>query len=338
MKRSPYPADCSVTVQSGQLIQRAIDDAQQDAVICLGEGDWEENLKIEKSLTLRGLGQEETIIKRREAGYPVVWIKTPGDGAKQVRVKVEELAITGAYGGCADWHKGICADGLLIGGSAEVEIADSTISGNKRNGFFIRDSARVSITNSAISRNGHYGLWVWHSAWADIRDCAISENGLGVSGGMGTARDGIVVRDSAWLRIASSIVSRNGYRGVLLTDTTQAEIRSSSIEGSPQEGIWLRGAAQAAISDTRISGNRDGILLWGRAVATVVRNRIISNRGYGVALYHRPCYEADEAFQGHISGRANIIPGPREPDGNDMGAVCPPELEFLMNEGGGDYP
>lgn len=56
-----------------------------------------------------------------------------GDGAKPVRIKLEAVTISGAHGGCADWQKGICANGMLIRDSAEVEIADSTIAGNKGN-------------------------------------------------------------------------------------------------------------------------------------------------------------------------------------------------------------
>jgi len=78
-------------------------------------------------------------------------------------------------------------------------------------------------------------------------------------------------------------------------------------------------------------------VLEGSAQATIEGNTIINNRGYGVALYQRPCYDTDKVFEGHISGKRNTIPGPGEPGGNGEGAVCPSELDFLMTEEGGCY-
>jgi nitrous oxidase accessory protein len=176
MSHSPYPTECSVMVQPGEPLQAAIDGAEEGAIICLAEGRWEENLKIEKSLTLRGTGQQKTVIEGQEEGYPAVRISS----MKRTAVKVEGLAIARAVGECADWHKGICPDGLLIQGEAKVEITDSTISGNRRDGLSLWGSARAAIINSAIFGNGHYGLWLWDSARAEISGSTISENGFGL--------------------------------------------------------------------------------------------------------------------------------------------------------------
>jgi nitrous oxidase accessory protein NosD len=54
-------ADCTVTVEPGQSIQEAINKAPAGAVICLTAGTWQENVVIEKSLTLRG-EKEKTVI------------------------------------------------------------------------------------------------------------------------------------------------------------------------------------------------------------------------------------------------------------------------------------
>jgi nitrous oxidase accessory protein NosD len=52
-------SDCTVTLQPGEPIQGAINGAEEGAVICLVEGTWEENLKIEKSLTLGRPGTDD---------------------------------------------------------------------------------------------------------------------------------------------------------------------------------------------------------------------------------------------------------------------------------------
>ena len=45
---------CNVELEPGESIQVAIDAAPDGALICLTEGRWDENIRIGKSLTLRG--------------------------------------------------------------------------------------------------------------------------------------------------------------------------------------------------------------------------------------------------------------------------------------------
>ena len=302
----------SLTLGPEESLQAAIDRAAEGTVIHLVEGTWEENLRIERSLTLRGVGQERTVIAGREEGYPVVSIVAMG----RVTIRIEGLTIAGAYGECADWHRGICADGLLIRGPAQVKIADSTVSENRKSGLFLGGEAWVELIDSAISRNGHYGLWLMDRAQAKVSYSVISRNGFGPADGLDSARDGIALRGSARAKIVDSTISKNGHHGLWVSDSARAEVSSSTISGNKRGGIWLRDGARAKI--------------WG--------NRIIDNRGYGVALYRRPCYLTSHPFSGRIWGKANIISGRRGLEGDEEHTVCPPELEFLMTEEGGEYP
>lgn len=297
----------------GESLQVAIDRAAEGAVLSLAAGRWAENLRITKPLTLRGEGQERTLIEGREEGWPTVWIGAVG----RATVRIEGLGIVGACGGCADWPRGICADGLLVQGPAEVKISDSAVSGNRRSGLLLRGQAWVGISGSLISENGHYGLWLWGSARAGIEGSTISENGRGPADGLDSARDGIAVRGSAQAEIANSIISKNGHHGLWVSDSARAELHGSTIFGNGRGGIWLRD----------------------RARAQIIENKIIDNNGYGVALYRRPCYLTSHPFSGHIQGRGNTISGRRPRwNGQRAIAVCPPELEFLMTEEGGEYP
>ncbi|MFQ6033837.1 MAG: nitrous oxide reductase family maturation protein NosD, partial [Candidatus Bipolaricaulia bacterium] len=193
----------SLTVSPGESLQAAIERAAEGAVLSLAAGRWEESLRITKSLTLRGAGQEETLIEGREEGWPTVWISAAG----RVTVRIEGLGIAGARGGCIDWPRGICADGLLVQGPAEVKIIDSAVSGNRRSGLFLRGAARVEVIDSVICENGHYGLWLMDSARATIEGSTISENGRGPADGLDSARDGIAVRGSARAEVSQSIIS-----------------------------------------------------------------------------------------------------------------------------------
>lgn len=54
---------CTVTLNPGQSIQRAVDSVSAGAVICLAEGAWQENLVVTKDdLILRGQGRSKTFV------------------------------------------------------------------------------------------------------------------------------------------------------------------------------------------------------------------------------------------------------------------------------------
>jgi len=214
-------AECTVTVQPGESIQAAIDRAAEGDVICLAEGTWEENIKIEKSLVLRGKGLYEhpkvsplpygrTVIKGSKQGYPVAWIKIP-EQAQTASIRIEGLTITRAKRGCADEVKVVCSFGVLIQGRTWVEIDHSIISENAPydiigHGLVLKGSSRLQITNSAISRNGGYGIWTLNSSWAEISDCVISQNG----------QVGILLESSAKAIIERNEISGNWLYGVAL--------------------------------------------------------------------------------------------------------------------------
>jgi len=44
-------------------------------------------------------------------------------------------------------------------------------------------------------------------------------------------------------------------------------------------------------------------------------------------------YDTD-IFRGYVTGHGNVIPGPSDPDGNELEAVCVDELNFLISEEG----
>ncbi|MBS8122386.1 putative pectinesterase, partial [Candidatus Vampirococcus lugosii] len=54
---------CDITVENGESIQTAIDDAQEDYVICVKSGTYKENLEIDKKgIALIGVGTDRSIL------------------------------------------------------------------------------------------------------------------------------------------------------------------------------------------------------------------------------------------------------------------------------------
>jgi len=60
---------------------------------------------------------------------------------------------------------------------------------------------------------------------------------------------------------------------------------------------------------------------------------------YGITLLKKACINEPDGidiFRGYVTGHGNVIPGPGDPDGNELGSICPDELNFFTTEAGGE--
>ena len=171
-------AEVVVRVQTGSSIQVAIDQAPAGGTIELGPGTWHETLKIDKPIVIRGEGMYQTIIAADQPGHPVLWI-APANRYQTASVTISNLTITGAIGDCADAEQSLCADGILVQGSATVTVNACAITGNHLDGLYIVDNARA-IVNDSVLTNNYSGIWLSSSASADITRATLSANTYGI--------------------------------------------------------------------------------------------------------------------------------------------------------------
>ncbi len=271
--------ECMVTIMPGESIQAAIDAASPGDVICLAEGEWEENLVIEKSLTLRAAGIEsepQAVIRSAREDWPVILIRSQ----EPIEVTVQGLKITGAFG-AAFTGVDIYADGISVHGKATATIDNNTIRGNGRFGILMLSSSQATITSNTLGDNGRDGIRMWHSSQAAIE---------------------------------GNTISGNGSSGIVMLSSSQVTIANNTIFGN-REGIGLGRASHATIASNTIRDNeREGIRMWGSFHATLTGNMIRDNDGFGVALWESPCVNTDSVFTGYITGQGNTGGGNAKDD------------------------
>ncbi len=240
---------CTIWVQPGQSVQAAIDSAPEGAVICLSAGTWDENIKIEKSLTLLGAGQDKTTITSKEGGYPVIWIISPEGATQAASVRVQRVGLTGAHGKCGagnTTNNYICGSGLAIQAS-HVVVYDSAIS-NDLIGVVAVGSGQVAISGSIISDND-LGMVLSGSSHGTVIDSSISDN----------RKAGIMINDQAEAKISDCRIFENKISGIALANKAQGTVSSSAILWNGL-GVALVQSACATIDNDRIVGNKCGIL------------------------------------------------------------------------------
>ncbi len=320
---------CAVTVQPGESIQAAIDAAPEGVVICLAEGEWEEHITIEKSLTLRGDGAEATVLRGRISDRPVVKISVPW--RTQVVVAITGVSITDGRG----FYNG---EGVLITGNAQTAFTNCTVSGN-RLGIALWDRAQATITGCTIAKN-EYGIWLSIASQATITACTVSSNNSGIilqhdaqasierCTVSGNKAYGISCSGNARASVTGCTVSES-WTGIILWDGTQATVEGCTVSDS-NYGFSLYGSSQATITGSTVSGSERGITLFDGAQATIQDNIVQDSEGYGISPYELPCVYTDWVFTGHVTGKGNTG------GGNADGDYCPEELAFLFTEEGGE--
>jgi parallel beta-helix repeat protein len=257
-------ADCSIMVKPGESIQQAIEQAAEGAVICLSTGTWEENLAIQKSLTLRGAGKEpkEVRIVGAQDGHPVMRIES------EIEVVIENLTVAEAKGDrCAVYDpQWICPAGLQALGKAKVLIKDVQVSDNGDYGLFVWESATVSLTNSQVSNNGD-GLFVWESATVSLSHSTVSSNWTGLS-----------VVHSAQVSLSHSQVFNNEYGGLVVEGGATVSLSHSTVSDNKGSGLFVRYSATVSLTNSQVSNNGDyGLFVMGSAQVSLSHSTVSGN-------------------------------------------------------------
>jgi len=296
-----------MTVNDSQNLQNVINRVQEGGVLCLQSGEWQENVKIEKALTLRGLGVDKSIVQGIKRNLPVIWVT----GSATVTVRIEELQIKGPGLGMlclTPGRYGVCASNVHVEGSARLSMANALLDGNYAvfSGLDLLGKSQAEVASTTITKVNNWALYVEQSSQLKLTDSNIVENkGMGLSAG-----------GSAQIEMTRSTIARNS-------------------DGLLNTGIWVTDSTRLSVSDSVISENaHTGINIEDSVQVTLERNKISDNLYEGVFVYVQGCGGLGESykFSGKVSGKENQI------SNNKRGDFCPSNLSFLTTSQGGSYP
>lgn len=179
------PFDCQF-----EKLSEAVDYASPGSTIRLKEGNYLENVVVDKDLLLKGRPDTESALKGYNVNKPTLKI-----GPSDVDVKIENMTFSkGGIGlnvvGEANVTLKECVfsynkKGIVVEGASELKIIDCTIKENrieriKGVGIVIRGSSNVVIRDSIVLRNTE-GIKVGGLSSLKVYESAISGNvGLGL--------------------------------------------------------------------------------------------------------------------------------------------------------------
>lgn len=216
---------------------------------------YEENIIINKPLTISGEGPHASYVEGKSQDIPVFWVKALG-------VTIEDLTILrGGEGIYCDYQAGVkilhndiignTNSGILVLACNQVEISLNKIKHNQQDGILISKSENVKITGNMIDENWYNGIYIYDSNdVAILGNPSISENGIhngkNSKGNLGQAH-GIQVVDSADVTISfNAWIYDNHHVGIRIYGTSNSiQVTDNTILNSWDDGIRLESYLQS---------------------------------------------------------------------------------------------
>ncbi len=259
-------------------IAEAVASAPDGALLALSRGTYDEAVRLDRPLTLRGACSRDTVIVPSSAGESVGAITVASAG-----VVIEDLGVgpTPSMGivvqGGAARVRGVVIAGAR-GRAIEVDGTGSDL-----------DAAELALRDTASLSDGTRGraLVVSHGASATVVRASLERSrDAGVYVGMGAS---LVLEDSAVRGVLAATGTADTSAGVRLWDaTTRATLRRVVVEGAvgggvavdPSAGIDLEDVLVRDVSSVRAATG--GLATAGRA--TLARVAIVGAGGAGLAV------------------------------------------------------
>jgi nitrous oxidase accessory protein len=290
-------------VAPGQSIMAAIERAAAGDVILIQRGRYEENLLIDKPLTLRGVerptisgGLKGDVIRVRASDVVLEGLIITDSGSSLERQHAGIYIQPGAHRakviGCTIAYS---LFGLWIEKVSDVEVRDNLITGKRDlqssqrgNGIqlyntrgarilgnrisFTRDALYVDVSHHAVfrgnrmhhARYGTHYMNSYHNVWEDNASY-FNRGGLALM----EVRDQVVRNNQAW---------GNSDHGIMLR-TIQDSVVENNIVAGNQRGFFIYDAEFNTLRGNLVIDNRVGVHLWaGSTRNQVEQNDFIGNR------------------------------------------------------------
>ena len=225
-------------------IQDAIESASDDDTIWIMEGEYRENVIVNKPLLIRGERSEGIILNGSGVGN-VVMIAPGGNGSR-----VEDLTVTG-----------------------------SNLTQSGRSGILVQAPCTIDDVNIRNTRNGvlvqmdpMFKEPKVEDYLVTISDCSLWENEWGVN-----------LQSGSYCRVSRNDINNNHY-GIQLYQTQRNVIHANTLEGNYLGMRVLLSENNSIQSNRCSYSETDGIGLWDSHNNTLKYNKLYFNNGSGLHI------------------------------------------------------
>ncbi|MCK4718044.1 MAG: DUF2341 domain-containing protein, partial [Thermoplasmata archaeon] len=279
---NPHPEQYVLNVDQGlwyETIQSAVDDASAGHTLWVSAGTYNENVVIDKSLTLEGEDRDTTIIDGGGVG-DVVYIGVDW-------VNVTGFTMTGSG---SNWDD----VGIELSGVQNCRIDNNTANNNDY-GIWLQLSSSNTITHNTANNNTWFGILLDASSNNVVANNTANNNFLGIY--LKSSSNNVVVNNNAnnntnysiYLRssnnntITHNTANNNNDYGILLNTSNNNTITHNTANNN-WFGIHLQTSSNNIVTNNTASNNTHSIYLE-TSNNNTISNNTADNNLYGIYIH-----------------------------------------------------
>ena len=247
-------------VNSGESIQAVVDMANQSDTIIVRDGTYDENVDVNKCLTIQSEnGSDSTIVLAANSDDHVFEITTD-------YVNISGFRVEGATVG---WMKA----GIYLNNADHCNISGNDASNNSY-GIRLDHSSNSSLGNNIANSNDHIGIWLDYSSNNNLTNNNASNN-----------YNGIFLDDSNNNTLTDNNASNNNY-GVNLKFSSNNTLTGNVAQSNSVIGISVSLSSNNNFLNKNTVSNNDwwGIGLYSTNSNDLINNIVNFNKDFGIFL------------------------------------------------------
>lgn len=257
-------------------IQDAIDASEDGDTIRVHDGDYQETIRVEKSIDLIGNGSETTSIG--------------GSGFATV------LYVSATWSNISGFH--ITGSGKWVGNSGiqvngeNITLTNNTLTNNTF-GIYIDNAKNCILEHNIMYNNGIYlsgttEEWTSHnigtSNTVNGKPVAYHNNDHGSIVSLGA---GQVILANCSQMIVEDQICMNATTGIMIGHSNNITIKNNVCSSNYYQGIWLHSSRDCIVVNNVCSSNTFfGIELTSSSDCTIEENSCFSNKHFGIYLFY----------------------------------------------------
>ena len=264
---------CSAELTPGDSIQSAINEADSGAIICLGPGEYNTNVRVTKKVIIQGAGVDATILRPVSLDDPVFTIDNI---SSSVGFRDFSIGMGDDIEFCSLLSSGIstfsgCNGGIVAIGQVNTFLRNIEISGVDTALGFIGSTNPFGVSNvrlDNVTASGNtYGVEVIGGVDLTIVGSNLNLNRYGMSTRIGSCSR----TDNCFpkIQVSSSDFSANSLDGIQVLDQAVIQLNRSTVNENGRHGIFigtnsfLTGSAtgvigQITLNNSEFVGNAGG--------------------------------------------------------------------------------
>ncbi len=244
---------------SSTPLQDAVNSAAAGDSICVKDGTYNENIDVNKGLTIQSEnGTAKCVVRASNPNDHVFYVTAN-------RVSITGFTIQGATGPTYA--------GIYLKRVNHCNITSNNVLSN-RYGIYVLSSSDTAVINNNASNND-YGIWLRYFNNGLITNNNASNN----------ANNGINMTSSNNNTLTNNTAGKNDC-GIYLDSSIGNTLTSNKANSNNGYGIWLRYSSNSLITNNNASSNDCGICLDSSHSNNLTSNKANSNNGHGIWLHY----------------------------------------------------